>query len=657
MANCDDLFTQLDRIATALEKQNAIVAGEPAEELDGEGQPVYDYSQSGLVPSLVDALHIDRLIYADKNIAEVLFEGLVGRKLGGLPLPFEGKGLADIADEQLQELHNRFRQFDLSFPGGLEKNITETLETLLRTDKITDLEFITPNLVTILNQVFKLEDDNPLSILVGELYAWLIGEPAPELPEYNTIAELLLLIARARLEAETSPAGLTTAINTLTTSLAGDLETIGDNITAQTVVIETRSGAEVVAQTTNFNNLIAGLSSLASRLSPDDASNLYAVIGALDLVANCSPDVNLSFMPNISVNCGGTGGGTEPPSQPGTEGGTPPPGWEPPPTPVYDRKCRIANAIHDNYVEWITLMEAYHVDTYTSALLIPLITLLGALAGEITTPVPIVDGVIGAVVGFLSGVAIAIVEGGFDLSNLIPIMNNKKEDLVCALYNSTDVESGRTAYIQVLLDNGADITDVGLLGAAMVVDALNHLYFMKDQRVEAALDGYTGTVDCGVCGGEEGCEDIVYDFLTLGTLGFELESRLNPSDLDNFGTRSVSLSPDGGLRMQSSAASGWRSCYAGDPAGFTPIAILPGAKVSWTARNNVSVTTSMQLVIKTDVGYLYCYGTHGTGTFTHEKDLTANAGETILDWQFYINSNGGNVSVDWHKAEFLCPEE
>lgn len=199
-----------------------------------------DYSENGLRPTLIQMLEVDRLIYGDMNVAEVLFEALIGRKYEGLPLPFEGVGLADITDEQLAILHNRFRQFDLSFPGGIEKNITETLETLLRTDKLTDLEFITPNVATLMNQVFKLENDNPLAVLIQEVMSWLLDEPY-ELPEYNTIAELLLLIGRALQKVDVDPEGSAGAVSAA--------------IEALRTTYETRSVAETVASNTNFDKL------------------------------------------------------------------------------------------------------------------------------------------------------------------------------------------------------------------------------------------------------------------------------------------------------------------------------------------------------------------------------------------------------------------
>lgn len=219
-----------------------------------------DYTEIGLGPTLRDLLEVDRLIYSDMNVAEVLFEALVGRKYEGLPLPFEGVGLADIADEQLAILHNRFVMTDGSIFNPLTdtKNIVETLETLLRTDRLSDLEFLTPNITTLFNQVFKLENDNPMNVLFWELYAWLVGDPPPELPEYNTVAELLLLIARSK-QGGQSETGVFDA----------GFEDLVDKLEEIRGMLETRLTAETTAGNTRADQLEAVIDAVENILGGD----------------------------------------------------------------------------------------------------------------------------------------------------------------------------------------------------------------------------------------------------------------------------------------------------------------------------------------------------------------------------------------------------
>lgn len=159
-----------------------------------------DYTETGLVPTLVSMLEVDRTIYSDMNVAEVLFEALIGRKYEGLPLPFEGVGLADIADEQLYTLHRRFRQTDLQIPGT-EKNITETLETLLRTTGISDPEW-KPNIADVMDHSLNVGSDSylydALKNIANQILTQLginIRIPVDD-EEPKTIAEILLLISR-----------------------------------------------------------------------------------------------------------------------------------------------------------------------------------------------------------------------------------------------------------------------------------------------------------------------------------------------------------------------------------------------------------------------------------------------------------------------------
>lgn len=199
----------------------------------------------------------------------------------------------------------------------------------------------------------------------------------------------------------------------------------------------------------------------------------------------------------------GSCSGTEPPSDAATEGGDPPEGWEDtgetPGQPAYqDRKCSIANALHDTWRQYISLWIVYDVDDYSGGMLIALMTLLGAVTGELALPV--IGLVAGIVVGFVAGLGLVIVGGGFDLGDMLTIMDANKNDLVCALYNAGDTEQGIEDYIDVLETGGASAGDILLFRALVVVDFVNYLFFKKDPAVEAAMAGYSGTIDCDGCG-------------------------------------------------------------------------------------------------------------------------------------------------------------
>ena len=396
----------------------------------------------GLVPKIDQMLNVDRSLYADMNIAEVLFEGLIGRRVS-VPIPFEGTGLADITDEQLTTLHNRFRMADSSLfnPLNDEKNITEALETLLRRDKFTDLEFLTPNLVTVLENLFQLGGGSAILGLISGLYEWITGEPLAEVPETATTAEILMLIANAKQTASTEPQPID-----LTTSV-----------------------------TTNVS-------------------------------CDCG-----------GAGCGGCGGiGDQPPAEPGVEGDPPPTGWETPADPdtgaeitpgqpaYQSRKCKIVNSLHEQTLELVTKLELVGIVQLADELGISatatLVSMVGYIIGELTTPIPILDGAIGTVIGYLVGLVLKLIVGEVDLTALKTSLETHEDDLVCAMYNAVNTVQATNDYLQVLADNGVSIANREVILAILGTNVVNYVFFTSDQQIEAALDGYTGPVDCGVCG-------------------------------------------------------------------------------------------------------------------------------------------------------------
>jgi hypothetical protein len=260
-----------------------------------------------------------------------------------------------------------------------------------------------------------------------------------------------------------------------------------------------------------------------------DTAAIVEAIENLELVSNCAPDVNLSCSPDVIVNVGASGeGGIKLPSDPGTEGETPPTGWEEPPETTYDRKCRLANMFYDDLVQVLTDFDKYHV--------VETITLAPAVAIEVITAVLLLTGVIGlgiAIIGAVAGLILALAKELCDIPQLIEILEDNKEDLICTLYNSTDTLQAIEDFKQVLTDGGANTEQIGLVSAIFSVEAANALYFRltgaNGDALEAKLDGYEGSVGCGVCGG---LLSLLYDF--EGTLhGFETflsgQSLSNPS--------------------------------------------------------------------------------------------------------------------------------
>lgn len=211
MANCDDLFNGMAQISTSIDRLTAAITGETYNAAV-DPPPVKDYTETGLGPRVDDLsarFRTNNWLAPDENVADILANSLMGRYID-FPVPFEGEGIADILDDVLTTLHNRLRMTDSSIWNPLfgEKNIVEALETLLRRDTITDLEFLTPNLVTMLENTLNTGDGGTISD-VKRLISWIASSkriPSHisdwiiqklETDERLSTAQILLLISMA----------------------------------------------------------------------------------------------------------------------------------------------------------------------------------------------------------------------------------------------------------------------------------------------------------------------------------------------------------------------------------------------------------------------------------------------------------------------------
>lgn len=204
--------------------------------------------------------------------------------------------------------------------------------------------------------------------------------------------------------------------------------------------------------------------------------------------------------PPIVVNCATQGTGEEPPSSIGYEGEDPPSGWEEPSEIEY-RKCKVANMIWDNVYFLVDEFDKNNVVGLAElggglaiALIIAVLAL--ALAGPILVAI--------AIVGVISTWALALFADNIDLPGLKAILTSYQTELVCSLYTSSNAAAAREAFKATLAASGANSAQVALADAFLINDVTNSLFFRREDSygdaLEAALDGYTGTIDCGVCG-------------------------------------------------------------------------------------------------------------------------------------------------------------
>jgi len=273
------------------------------------------------------------------------------------------------------------------------------------------------------------------------------------------------------------------ALNEITGSLPGgvDTSTIEDNLALAAqkiddvrVVLETQSVAEITAQNTNFNDLIG-------------------VLGALQLVCQSITKVSpQSYFDPIQQ-----------PADPGGEGIPAPEGFEEIEAPeqfIQDRRCFMANKIVDETANWLLQADALQLDeignvTFTSFMAIwigGLVTLASesALLATITASVS----------GILSSIASYVYNnvGLVEFSDIHTAMVNRRDDLVCALFEAQSVQFARGDFVAVLEDEGLDVVNRGFVANILPDSYMNHLFYKGDDQAEAEYQLASG-YDCDTC--------------------------------------------------------------------------------------------------------------------------------------------------------------
>lgn len=475
MANCADIVFNLDRIATSLEAIDDLSA---------------------------------KLTYNDKGIAQILAEQS-----------------PNINAMTLEEYFDNFETDDiLSFPlaYALITVIRDILPTALTSKYIIQdpaqftLDLLQMQADTIIGLAQTVVEAIGALTQGGELAADVTGEVVNGLDtifsgisagalSLSAITDVINLFRKTSNggtggeDPDNNPA-LRQLYRSIST-IASNTELIGDNVDAVRVAVETQSAAAIVAQNTNFTDLIAGLGHLAARLSPSDASTLYAAISALEL--SCSPDVSFTCSPDVNVSVSGGNSGTTIEQTSGEQGGDPPAGTTDPSGAITDRKCKAANMIYDDLKAIIDQLAIQDVNILVSIGVVPSSDLLGQI---ITTTGGWVGAALTSVAGRVLQAAQWILTNlGLDLSNIATVMNARHSDLICALFNAETAGDAQADFLSVLVESPSGITTIESAFLQLLIpnDVTNVLFFGAGDS-ETILASYTATIGCGSCAGDAG---------------------------------------------------------------------------------------------------------------------------------------------------------
>lgn len=192
--------------------------------------------------------------------------------------------------------------------------------------------------------------------------------------------------------------------------------------------------------------------------------------------------------------------GDNPPQPEAVEGDPPPAGYEEYDPTITDRKCKLANMAVDDLVQIIDILIANEADTIANFTIATMSALWALVVGLIAA---------GPLAWALAGLgAIASLIGFFlvnelNLVGLKALIENNRQDLVCALFEATSNTNAFTEFKNVLDLAGADPLDLLFLDTLNLLDGLTTLFFAPEgdegAAIEARLDGYPVTTSCAGC--------------------------------------------------------------------------------------------------------------------------------------------------------------
>lgn len=287
-----------------------------------------------------------------------------------------------------------------------------------------------------------------------------------------------------------------------------ELANIATNVEAFRSTFETRSVAAVVAQNTNTTALTTAISGFVPVTCRSCGGSGCGSCGGIGGYVEPTPDAVEGEEPPLVY--GGIITWTPPagyPSAPGQPGGT----------AYYDRKCKMANAIHEDIVSMITQLHDLNIETLTGSTLNALLGIsMGLVISEAIVVVPIIETLLLLGGELLIDLVTELLILDFDFPFLLSKLDSEAEDLVCALYESTEGNQAKDNYLQILENVGVGIDDRRVVEILMFADVYNHLYWLGDGFIEARMAAYDPPYPCNDCACDNYVEADSVDF-SVGT--------------------------------------------------------------------------------------------------------------------------------------------
>ena len=242
-----------------------------------------------------------------------------------------------------------------------------------------------------------------------------------------------------------------------------------------------------------FTNFLAALNSLLQTVS-EIGTLLQKIVTSLNNLNKAVDGLKL-----VNKPCGGCGGDqleSEPLPSPGDPNTDPAPEGFEEWSEYDDYKCLAANSLITYWRSFLSNAAIRDWDALAAggvAIVIDAIGLLLIEAGLVGLGVAITAGPV-VVAGLVIGIAVFVIANlALDFSDMVQVIDNNYEDLVCILYSASETTEAKDNLLQAVSDLGYTSVEMGLFSLLVTNYDINKLFYRDE---EFASSGYVPSFDC-----------------------------------------------------------------------------------------------------------------------------------------------------------------